>query len=118
MVEVGSGDVVPGETGSSASFESRNVVREVGDDHFDDLRREPASLTRVCGGICILARECALEFGFGTVPNSVGEAFDHCDELAKEDESGRVAAGSAEYLVGKTWDSLGILCRGSLLTWM
>jgi len=76
MVEVRNRDVVPGETGRSASFESRDVVCEVGDDHFHDLRREPTRLTRVRVDIWIPAREYALEFGFRTVPNGMGEALD------------------------------------------
>jgi hypothetical protein len=68
VVDVRCCGVIPGGTGGSASFESPSVVFEVGDDNFHDLRREPASLARVAAG------EGALEFGFGTVPNGVGEA--------------------------------------------
>jgi len=76
MVEVWGRGVVPGETGCGASFESPNVICEVGDDHFHDLRREPAWLASVCGGAWIPAREHALEFGFGAVPNDVSEELD------------------------------------------
>ena len=64
MVEVRSRDVVPGETGRGASFESRNVVCEVGDDHLYDLWREPKWLARVRMDIRIPVRDYTLEFGF------------------------------------------------------
>ena len=79
VVEVRNRDVVPGETSRYASFESRDVVYEVGDDHFRDLWREPTRLTRVRVDIWILAREYALEFGFGTVPSGIGKALDTYD---------------------------------------
>jgi len=75
MVEVRNRDVVPGGTGRGASFECRNVVCEVGDDHFYDLWREPVWLVRVRWGIWVPDCERALEFGFCTVPNDVGEAL-------------------------------------------
>ena len=102
MVEVRNRDVVPGETGRYASFESRDVVYEVGDDHFRDLWREPTRLTRVRVDIWILAREYALEFGFGTVPSGIGKALDTYDRSITEHDSGRDAAGLAGYLITKT----------------
>jgi len=102
MVEVRNRDVVPGETGRSASFESRDVVYEVGDDHFHDLRREPTRLERVCVDIWIPAREYGPEFGFGTVPNGVGETPDAYDRLITERDSRRDAAGLAGYLITRT----------------
>lgn len=78
VMKVWSRDVVPGETGRGASFESRRVVYEVGDDHLYDLWKEPMWLGGVRGGIRIPVFEHVLEFGFGTVPDRVREAFYSC----------------------------------------
>jgi len=45
MMEVGSGYVVPGEAGRCACFETRSVVHEVGDAHFQDLLGKPVGLS-------------------------------------------------------------------------
>ena len=118
VVEVWSRDIVPGEAGRSTSFEGRDVVYEVGDYHFHNLRRETTRLGRVFVGIWILACEYGLEFGFGTVPNGVGEALDTYDKLTTNRNSKGDAEGFARYLITMTWGSLGVLCRGPLSTWM
>ena len=79
MVKVRSREVVPGEAGRGASFESRRVVYQVGDDHLNDLWKEPMWLGGVRGGIRLPVFEYVFEFGFGTVPDRVREAFHSYD---------------------------------------
>lgn len=50
-VDIWGGDVVPAETRRRASFESRDVVREVGNKHPHDLWGEPALVTTDCGSV-------------------------------------------------------------------
>ena len=97
MMDVRNHDAIPGETGRSASFEGRDVVYEVDNDHFHDLRREPTLLMRVRVDICIPASEHALELGFGTAPNEFGEALDIYGGLITNRDSGR----DAGYLITK-----------------
>lgn len=118
MAEVRSRDVVPGKTGRRASFEGRKVVYEVGNDFLHDLRGEPTRLARIDASVWIPAHKRTLEFGFGTVPNNIGEVFNSYDMSVAEGDGEGGAKRTAEYPRAKKWGSLEILRRGSLLTWM
>ena len=51
LVEMCNNGDVPGDTGQGACEETGCVMDEVGDDHFDYLRREPGDRTRACHGV-------------------------------------------------------------------
>ena len=103
-------DVVPAETSRDACFESRIVVFEVGDDHFDNLRRETAWLGTARRGTRVLVSEDTREFSFGTAPNPWNRLMRRCDGK-------RNKVGLAVYLAEKMRDFLEVFRRGLSSTW-
>ena len=103
-------DVVPAETSRDTCFESRTVVFEVGDDHFDNLWRETAWLGTARGGTRMLLSEDTREFSFGTAPNPWNRLMRRCDGKINK-------VGLAGYLVEKTRDLLEVFRRGLSSTW-
>lgn len=102
-MEVWKCDVVPGETSGGASFEGWDVICEVGDDHLQDLVREPAQLMRVSGIAWVPVRERALDSDFGTVPgNEVSDELATCNDKL---HTGSRGEEFAEYLVAGVWGS-------------
>ena len=111
-------DVVPAETSCGACFESRIVVLEVGDDHFDNLRRETALLGTACGGTRVLVSEDAREFSFGTTPNGdCAEGPNPWNRLMRRCDGKRNKVGLAVYLAEKMQDFLEVFRRGLSSTW-
>lgn len=78
MVEVRECDVVPGETSRGTGFEGWEVERKVGDDHVHNLGREPARSSRISEDVWVPTKECALEFGLGTIPGDIGNELYPC----------------------------------------
>ena len=82
VVKMRDGGDVPGVTRQGACEETARVIDEVGDDHFDDLERKlggggrvySRSLRRsICG-------DPFLDVGLTSVPNSINEQLNRCDE--------------------------------------
>ena len=111
-------DVVPAETSRDACFESRIVVFEVGDDHFDNLRRETAWLGTARRGTRVLVSEDTREFSFGTMPNGdCAEGPNPWNRLMRRCDGKRNKVGLAVYLAEKKRDFLEVFRRGLSSTW-
>ena len=110
-------DVVPAETSRDTCFESRTVVFEVGDDHFDNLGRETAWLGTARRGTRVLVSEDTREFSFGTMPNGECEEPNPWNRLMRRCDGKINKVELAGYLVEKTRDFLEVFRRGLSSTW-
>ena len=88
VMEMRSRNVVPGEASRGASLEGPSVMCEVDNNHTPDLWWDPVCLARTRGRIWPLMFEYILEFGFGTVPDSFGEAFGSWNNLLEQKRGG------------------------------
>ena len=83
-MEVGSGYGIPSEAGCCACFETRSIVDEVGDNHFQEFGRKPMCLAIHCDTCPNRNTECEYAIDCGPVPNGDGDEAGPYDALTRE----------------------------------
>lgn len=80
VMEVRDGSDVPGVASQGAREKTVYVVDQIGDDHFDDFLGEAGGKRRACRRILKRStrRMHLVKFGYGSIPNSLGEELNRC----------------------------------------